>query len=136
MTSRVFCCQQVDDVPPYITVPPYTSTVWGVSAPEAFYPKNSVAQQADVSQPYGGGSPAMGGWFSAVCYTFGRRYEFMITICYLYFYLCMGEYTDRVFCVLFVTGCTGTSTAPCPSGWWTRVGAERRSNPSRRPPPW
>ena len=64
---------QVDDVPPYITVPPYTTTVWGVSAPEAFYPKNSVAQQADVSQPYGGGSPAMGGWFSAVCYTFGRR---------------------------------------------------------------
>ena len=91
MTSRVFCCQQVDDVPPYITVPPYTTTVWGVSAPDAFYPKNSVAQQADVSQPYGGGSPAMGGWFSAVCYTFGRRCEFMITICYLYFYLCMGE---------------------------------------------
>jgi hypothetical protein len=30
-----------------------------------------------VSQPYGGGSPAMGGWFSAVCYTFGRRYEFI-----------------------------------------------------------
>ena len=55
MTSRVFCCQQVDDVPPYITVPPYTTTVWGVSAPEAFYPKTSVAQQADVSQPYGGG---------------------------------------------------------------------------------
>ena len=73
MTSRVFCCQQVDDVPPYITVPPYTTTVWGVSAPDAFYPKNSVAEQADVSQPYGGGSPAMGGWFSAVCYTFGRR---------------------------------------------------------------
>ena len=68
----------VNDVPPYITVPPYTSTVWGVSAPEAFYPKNSVAQQADVSQPYGGGSPAMGGWFSAVCYTFGRRYEFVV----------------------------------------------------------
>ena len=63
----------VNDVPPYITVPPYTSTVWGVSAPDAFYPKNSVAEQADVSQPYGGGSPAMGGWFSAVCYTFGRR---------------------------------------------------------------
>jgi hypothetical protein len=69
---------QVDDVPPYITVPPYTTTVWGVSAPDAFYPKNSVAQQADVSQPYGGGSPAMGGWFSAVCYTFGRRYEFVV----------------------------------------------------------
>jgi len=33
----------------------------------------------------------MGGWFSAVCYTFGRRCEFMITICYLYFDLCMGE---------------------------------------------
>ena len=43
----------------------------------------------------------MGGWFSAVCYTFGRRYEFMITICYLYLYLCAGEYTDGfgfVFC--------------------------------------
>ena len=75
MTSRVFCCQQVDDVPPYITVPPYTTTVWGVSAPEAFYPKNSVAQQADVSQPYGGG-------------------EF-------YFYFRMGNWIDVFFSLRF-----------------------------------
>lgn len=75
MTSRVFCCQQVDDVPPYITVPPYTTTVWGVSAPEAFYPKTSVAQQADVSQPYGGG-------------------EF-------YFYFRMGNWIDVFFSLRF-----------------------------------
>ena len=63
----------VNDVPPYITVEPYKDTIWATSSPEAFYPQKSVAAQADPTQPYGGGSPAMGGWFSAVCYTFGRR---------------------------------------------------------------
>ena len=63
----------MNDVPPYITVEPYKDTIWATSSPEAFYPQKSVAAQADPTQPYGGGSPAMGGWFSAVCYTFGRR---------------------------------------------------------------
>ena len=63
----------VNDVPPYITTEPYKDTIWAVSSPDAFYPETSVAAQADPTLPYGGGSPAMGGWFSAVCYTFGRR---------------------------------------------------------------
>ena len=63
----------MNDVPPYITVEPYKDTIWATSSPEAFYPQKSVAAQADPTLPYGGGSPAMGGWFSAVCYTFGRR---------------------------------------------------------------